>query len=109
MEEIDALIENYGLEEDQEHVIIPYTDKNGRKNRCYLLKRRYIRIVYSEDHAVDYPLIDAIEATIRYPELLLSEALYSFYKETDKKMPEGTYATKEPPKESDDTMSEENI
>ena len=108
MEEIDELIENYGLEEDKEHVIIPYTDKNGRKNRCYLLKRRYIRIVYSEDHAVDYPLIDAIEATIRYPELLLSEALYSFYKETNKKIPEGTYTYKESPQESDD-MSEESI
>ena len=108
MEELDELIEHYGLEEDKEHVIIPYTDKNGRKNRCYLLKRRYIRIVYSEDHAVDYPLIDAIEATIRYPELLLSEALYSFYKETDKKMPEGTYTTNVSPKESDD-MSDENI
>ena len=108
MEEIDELIENYGLEEDQEHVIIPYTDKKGRKNRCYLLKRRYIRIVYSEDHAVDYPLIDAIEATIRYPELLLSEALYSFYKETNKKMPEGTYTDKKSRHESDD-MSEESI
>ena len=108
MEELDEVIENYGLEEDKEHVIIPYTDKNGRKNRCYLLKRRYIRIVYSEDHAVDYPLIDAIEATIRYPELLLSEALYSFYKETNKKMPEGTYTNKETRQESDD-MSEESI
>jgi hypothetical protein len=108
MEEIDELIEHYGLEEDKEHIIIPYTDKNGRKNRCYLLKRRYIRIVYSEDHAVDYPLIDAIEATIRYPELLLSEALYSFYRETNKKMPEGTYIDKESKQESDD-MSEESI
>jgi hypothetical protein len=106
MEEIDELIEHYGLEEDKEHVIIPYTDKNGRENRCYLLKRRYIRIVYSEEHAVDYPLIDAIEATIRFPEVLLSEALYLFYKETNKKMPEGTYTDKEPHQESDDTSKE---
>lgn len=106
MEEIDELIERYGLEEDKEHVIIPYTDKNGKKNRCYLLKRRYIRIVYSEEHAVDYPLIDAIEATIRYPEVLLSEALYLLYKEMNKKMPEGIYPDKESHQESDDISKE---
>ncbi len=108
MEELDELIEHYGLEEDKEHVIIPYTDKNGRQNRCYLLKRRYIRIVYSEEHAVDYPLIDAIEATIRFPDALLSEALYFFYKETNKKMPEGTYTDKESHQESDN-KSEESV
>jgi hypothetical protein len=108
MEELAAFIEHHGLEEDKEHVIIPYTDKNGRMNRCYLLKRRYIRIVYSEDYAVDYPLIDAIEATIRYPELLLSEALHLHYKETNKKMPVGIYTKKEPQEEPDD-VGEENI
>ena len=106
MDELDELIEHYGLEEDKEHVIIPYTDKKGRKNRCYLLKRRYIRIVYSEEHAVDYPLSDAIEATIRFPEILLSEALYLFYKETNKKMPEGIYTDKGSYQESDDTSKE---
>ena len=106
MEEIDKLIAHYGLEEDKEHVIIPYTDKNGRENRCYLLKRRYLRIVYSEEHAIDYPLIDAIEATIRYPELLLSEALCLFYKETNKKMPEGTSPHEEHQQESDDIREE---
>ncbi len=106
MEEIDELIKRYGLEEDKEHVIIPYTDKNGKKNRCYLLKRRYIRIVYSEEHAVDYPLSDAIEATIKYPELLLSEALHILYKETNKKIPEGIYIDKQSHEESDDISKE---
>lgn len=86
MEEIDALIKRYGLEQDPEHVIIPFTDKNGRKKRCYLLKRRFIRIVYSEEHYVDYPLTDAIKATIRYPELLLSEALYLMNKGSNTKI-----------------------
>ena len=108
MEEVDKLIAHYGLEEDKEHVIIPYTDKNGKENRCYLLKRRYLRIVYSEEHAVDYPLIDAIEATIRYPEILLSEALSLFYKETNKEMPEGTSPLEKPEQEPDD-MSEESV
>lgn len=105
MQEINELIERYGLEEDKEHVIIPYTDKRGKKNRCYLLKRRYIRIVYTEDHAVDYPLIDAIEATIRYPELLLSEALLLLYKELNKKIPEGTCNDKEYRGEESDDIS----
>ena len=106
MEELDELIAHYDLEEDKEHVIIPYTDKNGRENRCYLLKRRYIRIVYSEEHAIDYPLVDAIEATIRYPELLLSEAMSLFYKETNKKIPEGISTHKESRHEPDDTSEE---
>ena len=88
MEEIEELIEQYGLEEDPEHVIIPYTDKEGRHWKCYILKRRYIRIVYSEDHFVDYPLVHVIMATVKYPELLLSEALPLFYEESGETMHE---------------------
>jgi hypothetical protein len=82
MEEIDELIRQYGLEEDLEHVIIPFTDKNGRKKRRYLLKRRFVRIVYAEGYHIDYPLADVIKATIKYPELLLSEALYLMDRES---------------------------
>jgi hypothetical protein len=88
VEEINELIKRYNLEEDEEHVIIPFTDKNGRRKRCYLLKRKFIRIVYSEEHYVDYPLADAIEATIRYPELPLSEALYLMSKKSSNLIPE---------------------
>ena len=83
MEEIDELIRQYGLEEDLEHVIIPFTDKNGRKKRRYLLKRRFVRIVYAEGYHIDYPLADVIKATIKYPELLLSEALYLMDRESN--------------------------
>ncbi len=86
MEEIQELIQTYCLEEDPEHIIIPFIDKNGNKKRCFLLKRRFIRIVYSEEHFVDYPIADAIIATIKYPDLLLSEALYLLYKESFRKM-----------------------
>ncbi|MFZ5907579.1 MAG: hypothetical protein ACOYVJ_09305 [Nitrospirota bacterium] len=88
MEEIDQLIRQYGLEEDPEHVIIPYTDKDGRKKRCYLLKRRFIRILYGEDRHIDYPLAQVIEATVRHPELRLSEALNRLYSELDIQPPE---------------------
>ena len=83
MEEVDELIRQYGLEEDLEHVIIPFTDKNGRKKRRYLLKRRFVRIVYAEGYHIDYPLADVIKATIKYPELLLSEALYLMDREAN--------------------------
>jgi len=83
MKDIDELIKHYGLEEDPEHVIVPFLDKTGRPKRRYLLKRRFIRIVYTEGYFIDYPLADAIKATVKYPELLLSEALYRMYKESD--------------------------
>jgi hypothetical protein len=76
MEEVDELIKQYGLEEDPEHVIIPFTDRDGKKKRRFLLKRRFVRIVYAEGYYVDYPLADVIKATVKYPDLLLSEALY---------------------------------
>jgi hypothetical protein len=76
MEEVDELIKQYGLEEDAEHVIIPFTDKDGKKKRRFLLKRRFVRIIYAEGYYVDYPLADVIKATVKYPDLLLSEALY---------------------------------
>jgi hypothetical protein len=87
VEEINELIKHYGLEEDLEHIIIPFTDKKGQTKRCYLLKRKFIRIVYPEGQFVDYPLVEAIEATVRYPELLLSEALYLMNKESSVKIP----------------------
>lgn len=83
MEEINELIKRYGLEEDSEHVIIPLRDKNGGLKRCFLLKRRYMRIAYSGIHYIDYPLTEVIEAIIRYPELPLTESLYLLHKEKD--------------------------
>ena len=82
MEEIDELIRQYGLEEDLEHVIIPFTGMDGSKKKCYLLKRRFIRIAYPEGHYIDYLLTEAIEATIKYPDRLLSEAIYLLHKES---------------------------
>jgi len=103
VEEVNELIRRYGLEEDLEYVIIPLPGKNGQSRRCYLLKRRFIRIVYPEGQTVDYPLADAIEATIRYPDLLLSEALYLLHKERepDAQEPE---TTPEDIREGEDTV-----
>lgn len=83
MEDIDELIKNYGLESDAEYVIIPFTAKNGDKKRCFILKRRFIRVIYADGAYVDYPLKEIIEATMKYPELPLSESLYMMQKEKD--------------------------
>jgi len=82
MKDAEELIKRYGLEEDPEHVIIPFIDKHGRPKRRYLLKRRFVRVVYSEGYFVDYALADVIEATVKYPEIPLSEALYLLNKES---------------------------
>ncbi len=83
MEAINELIRRYGLEEDQEHVIIPLRGKDGRKRRCFLLKRPFLRIVYPDGHFIDFPIEEVIEAIMKYPELQLSEALYLLHKELD--------------------------
>ena len=82
MEEVAELITRYGLEEDLEHVIIPVSDRDGHRKRIFLLKRRFMRIMYPEGQYIDYPLAEVIEATVRYPEHLLSEALYLMHKES---------------------------
>jgi hypothetical protein len=81
MEEINELIRYYHLEEETEYVIIPFVGSDGRKKRCFLLKRRFIRIVYPEGHFIDYPLTEAIEATVKYPDIRMSEAIGRLQKE----------------------------
>jgi hypothetical protein len=85
MEEINELIRSHDLQEEIEYVIIPFTGKDGRKKRCFLLKRRFVRIVFPEGHFVDYPLTEAIEATVKYPDIRLSEAIYLLHKEAAEK------------------------
>ena len=87
IKELKELIGEYNLEEDLEHIIVSYTDTRGKKWKCFILKRRYIRIVYSEERFIDYPLAHVIRATIQHPELLLSEALLRFYEETGEPIP----------------------
>ena len=62
MEAIKELISRYGLEEDHEHIIIPFRDRDGRKKRCFLLKRPFLRIVYPDGHFTDFPIEEVIEA-----------------------------------------------
>ena len=39
MEEIEELISYYGLEEDPEYIIVPFTDRDGKMKRRFILKR----------------------------------------------------------------------
>lgn len=81
MEEIDALIRHYGLEEDGEHVIIPFVDRHGKRKRVFLLKRRFMRLMFPDEHQADYPLAEIIEATLTYPERNLTEVIHLFHRE----------------------------
>ena len=86
MEELKELISRYGLGEDQEHVIIPIVGKDGRRRRCFLLKRRFLRIMYPDGHLADFPIEEIIIAIIKYPDLLLREALDLLHKELDEEI-----------------------
>jgi hypothetical protein len=83
MEQIKELINRYGLEEDLEHVIIPFVDAGGRKKRCFLLKRRFLRLVYPDGRYEEFPMEEVIEATVKYPDMPLSAALRSLHEELD--------------------------
>lgn len=88
MEDIKELVARYGLEEDEESIIIPFMGRSGAVKRCHILKRPYIRIMYPDKHYTDYPLSDVIEASARFPEILLSEALRLLYNERGTPGPE---------------------
>lgn len=88
MEKVNELIERYGLQEDIEHIIIPFTGSDGKRKKCYLLKRRFIRLMYPDGRHADFPLPEVIEAVIRHPEERLTETLYNLYKERELAMPE---------------------
>ena len=81
--ELHELIEHYGLDEDIEHIIIPLRGKDGRSTRCFLLKRKYFRIVYPDGHTEVFPIGEVIEAIMQYPDLPLRESLPYVHVESD--------------------------
>lgn len=100
MEGIKELIDRFGVEEDPENIIISFPGEGDRVKRCFILKRPFIRVVYPDRHYVDYPLADVVEATVRFPEMLLSEALQIIYNERDlNKNEQGEYSAEEGPEE----------
>jgi len=80
VEEIAELVRRYNLEEDIEHIIIPLPDRDGHARRCFLLKRHFLLIQFPDGHLSDFPLSEIIEATVKYPELLLSESIHFVHK-----------------------------
>ncbi|RPI33557.1 MAG: hypothetical protein EHM54_10630 [Nitrospiraceae bacterium] len=80
MEEIEELVRRYHLEEDTEHIIIPLPEKEGHARRCFILKRNFLMIQFPDGHFSDFPLAEIIEATVKYPELLLSESIHYVHK-----------------------------
>ncbi len=82
-EGVKELINKYGLVEDREHVIITFRSQDGSLKRCFLLKRRFLRIVFRDGHFHDYPLEEVIEATVLYPEMPLKESILLVHKEPE--------------------------
>jgi hypothetical protein len=80
VDEIEELVRRYHLKEDLEHIIIPLPDKDGHARRCFLLKRNFLNIQFPDGHVSDFPLAEIIEATVKYPELLLSESIQYVHK-----------------------------
>jgi hypothetical protein len=80
VEEIEELVRRYHLNEDIEHIIIPLPDKDGHARRCFLLKRNFLNIQFPDGHVSDFPLAEIIEATVKYPELLLSDSIHFVHK-----------------------------
>jgi len=80
VEEIEELVRRYHLEEDIEHIIIPLPEKEGHARRCFILKRNFLLIQFPDGHISDFPLAEIIEATVKYPELLLSESIHFVHK-----------------------------
>lgn len=92
----DELISRYGLDEDLEYIIIPFTGSDGRKKRCFVLKRKYLRIVYPDKHVADFPIGKIVEAIVEYPELPVTEALALLHHEEPHiQEPEGSPPDKE--------------
>jgi len=89
MDEVRELVKKYGLEEDHEHVIIPIRSGDGSLQRCFLLKRRFLRIVFGEGHFHDYPLEEIIEATVLYPDMPLKESILLVHIEPEVHAAEG--------------------
>jgi hypothetical protein len=83
MEEVEQIIRKYGLQEDREHVIIPLETPDGKKQRCFLLKRRFFRIAFQDDRFHDYPLEEVIEAIVTYPGMSLRESILLVHKEPE--------------------------
>jgi hypothetical protein len=83
MDEVEELIRKYGLDEDPEHVIIPFRAEDGSMRRCFLLKRRFFRIVFADGHFHDYPLEEVIEASVLHPFMPLRESILLVHKEAE--------------------------
>ncbi len=96
MEEIQELIRKYGLGEDPEHVIIPFRSEQGSMSRCFLLKRRFMRVVFADGHFDDFPLEEVIEATVLYPHMPLRESILLVHRDPEPQHAESEIEITEP-------------
>ncbi len=84
MDDLADIIRRHGLQETLEYIIVPFRAGDGSLKRAFFLKRSHIRIVFPDQRHEDYPLEDVLEATVRFPEQRLTEALAALYLELGK-------------------------
>jgi len=75
MNRLKKLIEEHGLEEDSEHVIIPYHAAGGEVRRIFVLRRPYLIIAQDQFHRATASIEDIVEAILNNPEGSLWEEL----------------------------------
>jgi len=75
MNRIQKLTEEFGLETDDEHIIIPYVSSSGDNRKVYLLKREHLVIEHGRDIRISVPVEEVVAAIIRHPEGSLWETM----------------------------------
>ena len=75
MNRLKKIIEEHGLEEDPEHVIIPYRTSSGEERRVFVLRRPILIIARDPFHRATASLEDILEAIVANPEGNLWEEL----------------------------------
>ncbi|MBI5143102.1 MAG: hypothetical protein HZA20_13080 [Nitrospirae bacterium] len=67
MNRIQRLTEEYGLETDDEHIIIPYVSSSGEKRKVYLLKREHMVLEHGKDMRITVPIEEVVAAIVGNP------------------------------------------
>jgi len=75
LDRLRQIIEENGLREDEEHVVIPYTRADGERRWIHLLKRPWILVRRGREKAVAVAVDEVVEALLREPEGSLWELL----------------------------------
>lgn len=100
MNRLKKIIEEHGLEEDHEHVIIPYRTSSGEERRVFVLRRPNLIIARDPFHRATASLEDILEAIVANPEGNLWEELNLAEREDTAEDPDAGAPEAEPEEDS---------